>query len=137
MLPAVQIPAGFELCDIEDAADSFWVLHEGELTVTGPTGQVSLSASLSEVQTAQSPLALGSGDLQQQTTPPGGARGSLSAVVAACPGSSPYLPAVNGKAAACMPSWCSTMPRPSPGRSLQACVLRSRARCERLRWLGR
>ena len=37
----MQVPAGFELCDVEDAADCFWILHEGELAVQSITGQVS------------------------------------------------------------------------------------------------
>ena len=36
----LQVPAGMELCDIEDAADVFWILHQGELSIMGPTGKV-------------------------------------------------------------------------------------------------
>ena len=35
-----QVAAGHELCDVEDAADCFWILHEGELSVQSMTGQV-------------------------------------------------------------------------------------------------
>ena len=30
----VQLPAGFELCEEGDLAESFWILHEGEVGFT-------------------------------------------------------------------------------------------------------
>ncbi|KAK9807740.1 hypothetical protein WJX72_007807 [[Myrmecia] bisecta] len=60
MMTPMQVPPGFELCQEDDDADSFWLLHEGEVAA------VNVYQRLEEVTTLKAPSLVGQEALLQE-----------------------------------------------------------------------